>query len=240
MRHQVRDHGLIGGKPDGTGRSSEEGEQHQHPWGIMPDGGQRGQDGGEGHLGQGGDDQPPATVEPIGQRPTQRGQQPDGDEPGRRHQTGPGRLTSAGEDQDSEGDRLHPRADVRHQCSRPDQRKVPRPERAKRCQGHSGEVTGPVPAHRRGRSPRTGPRSATRRPCACALASGRTTRCWPWWPARPRRPPVSRSYGSDQTWNDVTRPTPSAVSPHRAPGAARPPALPNPRRERPAPPAGRG
>ena len=51
----------------------------------MPGGGQDGQDGGEGHFGQRGGDQPPPAVQPVGQGTTQGGQEAYGQEAGGGH-----------------------------------------------------------------------------------------------------------------------------------------------------------
>ncbi len=137
---QVGHHGLEGREPDGPRGPAQEGQHHQHPRRIVSGAGQHGQHGGEGHLGQGGDDEPAPPVEAVGQRAAQRGQQPDGDEGGGGHQTGPPRLVGAGEHQHPEGHRLHPRPDVGDERRRPDECEVPRSERAQRGQGHRSRL----------------------------------------------------------------------------------------------------
>ena len=136
VRDQVGDHGLEGREPDGARGPAEEGQHHQHRRRVVARGGQDGQDGGETHLGQRGDDQPPSPVEAIGHDAAQGGEESDRDEGGRSHQAGPGRLVGPGEDQHAEGHRLHPRSDVGDQGRRPDEGEVPRAKRAQRGQGH--------------------------------------------------------------------------------------------------------
>ena len=78
-----------------------------------------------------------------------------GTKPRRRPQAGPGRLVGAGEDEDPERHRLHPRAQVGDEGGRPDEGEVPRAERAERCQGHGARL----PA-RRAAGPRPRPVAA--------------------------------------------------------------------------------
>ena len=133
---EVGHHGLEGREPDRSRSPATEGQDHQHHRRIVAGGSQHGQHGGEDHLAEGGGDQPPPPVEPVGECPTQGGEQADGDEGCGGHQAGPSRLVGPGEDEHAEGHRLHPRADVRNQGCRPDEREIARPEGAQRGQGH--------------------------------------------------------------------------------------------------------
>ena len=133
---------------------------------------------GEPRFRQGGDDQPAAPVEPVGERTAHRRQQPDGNESGGGHQAGPCRRAGAGVHQHTEGDRLHPRPQVGHQGRRPDEGEVPRAERAERCQGHGVRL--PV-------------RRPDRRADAGAGGAG-------WWGGAPGTRPVGRrAYSSNLT-----------------------------------------
>ena len=144
--HQVGHHRLVGREPDGAGRAPEEREQHEGPRRVVVEAGQHGQDHREHRFGQGGEDQPLAPVETVGQRPAHRGQEADGHEPGGGHQTGPARARrpGVGVDEDAERHRLHPRAQVGDQGRRPDEGEVPRAERAERSQGHGPRLPAPA------------------------------------------------------------------------------------------------
>ena len=203
--HQVGDHGLVGGEPDRPRRPTQEREEHQHGGRVVVESDQYGQDDGEARFRQGGDDQPTATVQPVGQGASDRGEQTDGDEAGGGHQAGPARLLGAGEDEHPQGDRLHPRAQVGDEGGRPDEGEVPRAERAERSQGHRARLPASDSA--------AGSGAGSFFPSLpCVGAAVRTTRCWPWWPAPRRRRPAWRSCGSGRTCPDVTRTAPFSPS----------------------------
>ncbi len=79
-RNEVGHHRLVGGKADRTRRAPAEGEEDEGDGRIVVRRSQSGQHGGEGHLGQGRDDEPSASVESVGQRTAHGSEQPDGDE----------------------------------------------------------------------------------------------------------------------------------------------------------------
>ena len=107
------------------------------------------------------DEQQRAAGHAVGERATERGEQRGGHEPGGGDEPGPPGLARRRGDEDADADRLHPRADVRHERARPQQREAPVPERRER----TGEV------HRRRRYP------ATPRADRGATANRASTRC---------------------------------------------------------------
>ena len=74
--------------------------------------------------------------EPVGERTADRTEQGDGDEGGGRDGAGPRGLARRLGHVDADRDRLHPRADVRHERAGPQSRVLRVPERGDRQEGH--------------------------------------------------------------------------------------------------------
>ncbi len=146
LLHQVRDHRLVGGKPDCARRPAEESERHEGGRRVVADRSEHGEDGGEEHLRQSGEDQPSPAVEAVGEDATERREEADGDERGCGDEPCPCGAPGPGEHQDAEGDRLHPRAHVRDEGGGPDECEVPRVERPQRGESHRSRLPGTAPA----------------------------------------------------------------------------------------------
>ena len=111
-----------------------EDEQGDDRWRRPARGGEGGEADGKRRLPGRCEEQVATAVEPVGHHATERREEPERQEGCGRHETGPSRLSGAGGHEDADGDRLHPRADVRQQRRRPDEREVPRVERSQGAQ----------------------------------------------------------------------------------------------------------
>lgn len=138
--HQVGQHGLVGGKADRGHDPASEHQQGHDPRAGLPGGRQGGQPGGKGGLTSRGDQQPATPVEAVGHGATHRREESDGHKGSRRHQSGPPSLVGTGGNQHTYRHRLHPRPDVGHQGSRPEQGEVAPAQRMQRSKAHAMRV----------------------------------------------------------------------------------------------------
>ena len=124
LGHQVGEDGLVGGEAEGGHAAPAQGHHGQVGRRHRAGGGQHRQQHGEDHLAQGGEQQDAPAVGPVGHRAPHRRQQADGQEGGRRHQARPPGLAGELGDEDADGHRLHPRADVGDEGRAPHQGEV--------------------------------------------------------------------------------------------------------------------
>ena len=199
------------GEPERGARAVAERDQRDRERRRMPGREHEREQGGEHGLRNSGRHQEPLAREPVGERAAERAEDRDREERGRGHRSRPRRLMGAVGHVEPERDRLHPRADVRHERAGPHARVRRMTERRERARlpargcglgfdyglGHCG-----ARFSRNARMP-----SCASSACALSIITGHATSyASASRSARPaRRTPACRARGRTRSWRRAGR-----------------------------------